>query len=187
MSAALDAAHRRELRTLTGLAERDLAALWREVTDAELARNSLTDILARLVAIYGTAAATLAADYFDESREAAGARGRFRAIPATPVADEALEVLARVAAGPLFQAKPDFLSALTLARGGLQRHVANVDRETVRRSSLDDPKARGWMRVGDGATCTWCKRYLDGVVRHVEGYDFNAHDHCGCIAVPVFG
>lgn len=185
MPTALDSAHRRELRVLTGLAERDLASLWTIAGDAELARDALTDILARLVAIYSAAAATLGADYYDDVRDAANVAGRFIAIPSAPVADDAVEALARVAVGPLFQAQPDPTSALTLARGGLQRHVANADRETVRLSAIEDPRARGWVRVGVGE-CDWCKQYIDGEVHHVAGYDFKAHDHCNCTAVPVF-
>jgi hypothetical protein len=94
-------------------------------------------------------------------------------------------VLARVAVGPLFGDKPDLLAALTLARGGVQRHVANAARETVRYSSIQDRGAVGWVRVGSGE-CDWCRQYLDGVVHDVEGYDFDAHDHCGCTAEPVF-
>lgn len=186
MPTALSNAHRRELRTLTGLATSDLAALWRSLERADEARDALMDILPRLVTIYGTAAATLAADYFDEARESASARGTFRAIPAVPVEGEPLDVLARVAVGPLFGVNPDFGSALTLAQGGLQRHIANADRETVRFSSIQDRAARGWVRVGSGE-CDWCRQYLDGEVHYVEGYDFQAHDHCGCTAEPVFG
>jgi hypothetical protein len=42
------------------------------------------------------------------------------------------------------------------------------------------------MRVGNGE-CDWCQRFLDGEVHYAEGYDFAAHDHCGCTAEPVFG
>lgn len=178
-------AHRSDLVTLTGLAERDLAELWRELANAEVARDQLTEILIRLVALYGAAAGTLAADYFDEARDAAGVRGRYRAAPAEPVNDAALAILAGVATKPLFRETPDTAAALTLAQGGLQRHVANVDRETIRLASVDDRQTQGWVRVGRGE-CDWCQQYLDGVVHYVEGYDFNAHDHCQCTAEPVF-
>jgi hypothetical protein len=41
------------------------------------------------------------------------------------------------------------------------------------------------MRQGNGE-CDWCTGLLDGEVHYVEGYDFDAHDDCRCIAVPVF-
>lgn len=187
MATALRSTHRRDLRTLTALAERDLSALWKQFDSAVAAREALRDVLPRLVAVYGTAAATLAADYFDEARDAAEARGRFQAIPVEPADTAALDVLARVAVGPLFAAKPDFASALVLARGGLQRHIANADRLTVATSSVHDPQARGWQRVGDGRTCEFCSMLLGrGAVYSEATADFQAHDHCGCIAEPVF-
>ena len=55
-----------------------------------------------------------------------------------------------------------------------------------RLAAVEDSRAQGWMRVGDGG-CDWCQQYLDGEVHYVEGYDFDAHDHCNCTAQPVFG
>lgn len=177
-------AHRRELRSLTNLAERDLQVLWREVGSADLARSALQDILPALTDRYGLAAASLAADYYDGMRERAGARGRFEAITAEPAGRDKLSVLARVAVRPLFGDSPDLSAALVLARGGLQRHVANAARDTVTVSSIQDRDSTGWVRVGSGE-CPWCAQFLDGAVHAVE-YDFNAHDHCGCTAQPVF-
>ena len=176
--ALLTRTHRRDLRILTGQATNDLRVMWRDFGSADAARSALLRGLPLLVSAYGSAAATLGADYFDEARDAAGVRGRFRAEPVETVADEALDVLARVAVGPMFGANPRPGDALTLAQGGLQRHIANADRETVRQAAVQDRRA-GWVRVGDGG-CDWCARYLDGEVHYVEGYDFAAHDHCNC-------
>ena len=184
--ATLTRTHRRDLRVLTDQSARDLREFWRGFGSAESARDMLLDGLPRFVSIYGAAAATLGADYYDELRDASSVRGRFRAAPVEPVGSDALEVLARVAVGPLFQEVPDEASALTLASGGLQRHIANADRETVRLASVEDKRAQGWVRVGDGG-CDWCRQYLDGEVHYAEGYDFAAHDHCNCSAEPVFG
>ncbi len=186
MSAALTRLHRRDLRALTRQATSDLSKLWRIAGPVSASRGRLTVGLLALSEAYGPAAATLGADYYDEARDASRARGRYRAAPSAGIAPEALEVLAGVAVGPLFGADPDPLAALTLAAGGLQRHIANEDRETVLQSSIEDPQARGWVRVGGGG-CNWCQRYLDGEVHYADGYDFPAHDHCNCTAQPVFG
>jgi hypothetical protein len=186
MARALSNAHRRELRTLTGMAQRDLSAMWTQFDSPASARDLLMDALPRLVAIYGAAAATLGADYYDELRDEAEAPGSFTAIAAETATTGKLDVLARVAVGSLFGATPDPDAALTIASGGLQRHIADADRETVRFSAVQDRAARGWMRVGNGE-CDWCQRFLDGEVHYTEGYDFAAHDHCGCTAEPVFG
>lgn len=183
----LSRAHRAELRTLTTLAERDLALIWSRLstTDAIATRDALAKILPPLVAMYGAAAATLAADWYDDLRAEAGVGGRFTAITATLPDAGRTEALAGWAVSPLFAAKPDTVSALTLAAGGLQRIIANADRETVTASSIADPKAQGWVRVGNGE-CDWCSSLLDGEIHYVEGYGFDAHDHCHCTAEPVW-
>ena len=76
--------------------------------------------------------------------------------------------MARWGVGPLFKAVPDATWALTLVTGGLQRIIADADRETVRFSSIQDKAARGWVRVGSGE-CDWCKQFLDGEVHYNEG------------------
>src|SRR5687768_618332 len=112
---------RKDLADLAGIAEGDLRLLFREFDGAESARDGLIDVLPRLVALYGAAAATLASDYYDDMRDASEARGRFRAITAEPKTGDNLIVLARWAVTPLFQSEPDPESALTLASGGAQR------------------------------------------------------------------
>lgn len=181
---ALSRQLRADLNALTGIAANDLALLWREFDSAEAARDGLLDVLPRLVTIYGSAAATLASDYFDEVRNEAGARGTFGAITAEPETG-GLDVLARWAVGPMFSADPDPDAALSLASGGAQRSIVNAARLTVVQSSIKDPRAQGWVRVGHGE-CDWCKRYLDGTVHQSEGYGFDAHNHCLCTAEPVY-
>jgi len=182
----LTAAHRRDLAELTGLAQKDLSLIWAKFNTATAARDGLIELLPRLVAIYGSAAATLGADWYDEMRAAAAVKGSFRAIPAELPDVGRTDALARWGVTPLFSATPDFASSLTLVSGGLQRIISRADRETVRFSSIQDPKAKGWVRVGNGE-CDWCKNLLDGEIHYVEGYDFDAHDHCRCTADPVFG
>lgn len=183
----LTAAHRRDLAELAGLAQNDLSLIWREFNTATAARDGLIELLPRLVAIYGSAAATLGADWYDEARDAAGVGGRFRAIPAELPDRGRTDALARWGVSPLFSATPDFDSSLTLVSGGLQRIVFNADRESVTRSSVADPKARGWQRVGSGASCEFCSMLLDrGAVYSEATADFLTHDHCNCGAEPVF-
>lgn len=166
------------------IATADLDALWREVATAEQAREALQDVLPALVAAYGAGAATFAADWYDESRDEAGAHGRFRAVPAD-VGDTGAEVLARWGVGPLFAAEPDWAAARTLVAGGLQRRIADQARATVTGSSLLDPAAVGWRRVGDGDSCSFCSMLLGrGAVYTSQTVKFRSHDHCGCSAAP---
>jgi hypothetical protein len=179
--------HRRDVAVLTDLALRDLRKAWGQFDGATAARDGLQDVLPRLVALYGSASATLAADFYDDLRDQAEVKGRFRAIPAELPDEDRTDALARWGVSPLFRAEPDFESALTLVSGGLQRIIANADRHTITGSSVADPRARGWRRVGSGSSCDFCQMLLgrDAVYSEATA-DFEAHDHCNCGAEPAF-
>jgi hypothetical protein len=186
---ATPAEHRRDLAELTGIAERDLALLFHQVGSADETRDALMDVLPRLVTIYGEAAATLAADWYDDRRDEAGAAGRFRSAPAVMVADSArFEALARWGVDPLYRAEPDTAAALAKVAGGVQRLIADADRETVLGSLRNDSQGGGWRRETDGNACEFCQRIAGrGAVYSAESADFSSHDACGCVAVPTFG
>lgn len=172
---------------MTATAEGDLRVLFREFTTAEGARDGLLDVLPRLVSLYGSAAATLGADWYDDLRDLAGVRGRFTAIPAELPDRGRMDALARWGVGPLFQAEPDFPTTLVKVTGGLQRIIANADRQTIQQSSVEDRRARGWARAGTGR-CDFCQMLIGrGAVYTEATADFETHDHCGCVAVPDFG
>lgn len=170
---------------LAVLADNDLDELWRQAQTAEQARDALLDVLPSLVSTYGLAAATLSADWYDEAREEAGARGRFTAIPAD-TEDAGVDKLARWGVAPLFTPDPDWPRARTLIRGGMQLRIANASRFTVAGSSIADPAAQGWMRAGSGS-CPFCAMLIGrGAVYSESSADFAAHDHCKCSAIPAF-
>jgi hypothetical protein len=188
-------AHRRDLRAITALADNDLQLLWRrfDVSDGVRAREALMQALPELVGAYGSAAATLGADWYDDLRDTAAPRARrFRAAPAgLPDADRT-DALARWGVEPLFKATgPEMAAAATTALsnvgGGLQRILANAARATVITSTGNDPAAQGWSRSTSGG-CDFCKMLAGrgAVYRTVDTADFEAHDRCHCIAVPAF-
>jgi hypothetical protein len=175
--------HRREIAALVSIAAKDLKMLFSEFSTKDAAEQALRDLLPRLIAIYGSAAATLGADWYDDLRDAAEVKGRFRAIPADLPDAGSTDALARWAAG----SAKDLDSMLTLTTGGTQRRIANADRETVTGSSIADPKAQGWMRVGDGDSCEFCSMLIGrGAVYKEATVGFESHDHCGCVGVPQF-
>lgn len=187
---ALSRAHKAELRTLTGLAEKDLTLIWAQFTniaDAEVVRDGLAAILPDLVTMYGSAAATLGADYYDELRLAAEVDGRFTAVAARLPDAARTDALAGWAVAPLFSAEPDHLAALAKAGGGLQRIIADADRQSVMESSYADPAAQGWQRVTSGSGCSFCSMVAGrGHVYRESSADFASHDHCHCHAEPAF-
>lgn len=167
------------------LATADLRALWAQVSTPAEAREALEDILPLLVQTYGTAAGTVAADWYDELRHELNVDRRFFAIVAD-LDDLGAGVLARWGIGPLFDAEPDWRRAQVLIDGGLQRRIATVPRETIRLSSIEDPGAQGWQRSASGG-CAFCVMLASrGAVYSEASADFAAHDHCRCMAVPAF-
>ena len=153
---------RSHIAEVTALANRDLAALWRQVSDAAQARTALMDLLPAIVETYGQAAATLAAEWYDEARAKAAVRGTFVAIPAHP-SDRGAHALAGWATSTATD--DNALHALIL--GGVQRRIADSARETITGSAFADPAGRG-------------------AVYSEAGADFASHDHCRCVAVPAF-
>lgn len=170
------------LNVLTRGLSTDLQAVWRQVETAAEANRALQDILPALIDQYGSAAGVMAAEWYDDLRAKRGVGGSFQAEPVDLTNTGTPELLGWAEA-----TATDFASFQALVLGGSQRRMANFSRLTVMRSSVADPKARGWYRVGDGSTCEFCSMLLGrGAVYTEATADFQAHDHCGCTASPVF-
>jgi hypothetical protein len=172
---------RRAVRDLGIIANGDLEVLWRSVRDARDAKAALMELLPDLVETYSLAAASLAADYYDEVRESVEARGRFRAIVPEP-GDTGTRSLVAWA----LQDATDESSFRSLVTGGFQKRIANGARTVVTTSSTADPAAKGWMRIGAGE-CDFCAMLVSrGAVYTESSVDFAPHDHCNCGAAPAF-
>lgn len=173
---------RRGVASLATLASDDIAALFQQITSPEGALEPLSDVLPGLVDTYGAAAATYAADWYDDLRDERSIRGRFTAIPAD-IPDPGATALI----GWATHTATDLDAMRVLVQGGTQRRIANFSRLTVSRSSIADPRARGWERVGDGKSCEFCSMLLSrGAVYTEATADFDAHDSCGCSAAPAW-
>lgn len=173
---------RSDTAALVRLADRDLTRLWRLVANGAAADEALHDLLPAIVREYGAAGGALAAEWYDQQREKVDAKGRFLAMP-IEADDRGTHALVGAA---LKQARDD-TTLKTLILGGVQRRVADHLRLTVANNAVTDPAAQGWVRVGEGKCKSgWCDQYLDGEVRTVAGYDFDAHDNCNCSVVPAF-
>jgi hypothetical protein len=175
-------------RQIGRLAARDVRRLWSTLTvaDALEVREALEELLPGMVAVYGDLSATVAADWYDEVRAAAGVRGRFRAEPAGPVDPEAVRANARWAIGPLFAQEPDWDGALERLTPEVGRMVAQSGRNTITKSTVRDRQAVGWRRVTNSAKpCKFCVALADrGAVYKQETARFAAHTNCSCSAVP---
>lgn len=173
---------RRQLAGLTNLAGQDLAAVWRELDAAAFRGGALFDLLPALVEKYGSAAATVTADWYDDLRQTVAVRSVFTAIPAD-IRDSGTEALIGWAQSQTTD--PAVLQQLVL--GGATRRILNFSRQTVMGSAIADPAASGWQRVGSGDSCDFCSMLLGrGAVYREATADFASHDHCNCGAEPAW-
>lgn len=170
------------------MATTDLDVAFGFVDSPDVARDVLQQILSQLMQVYGAAAASLGADFYDELRAAERVPGRFRAIPAALPDEGRTDSLAGWGIDPLFGAEPDYESARALVGGGLQKIIADTARGSVIRSIDADAAAGGWRRAIVGGTCDFCTRIAGrGFVYSARTADFSSHDNCDCLAVPAFG
>lgn len=173
---------RSETATLVRLANNDLTRLWRLISEGASAEVALRDLLPAIVREYGQMGAAVASVWYDEQREKVGARSRFAAFPIEPD-DRGTQALI----GWALTTATDDTALQSLVLGGVQRRVADHVRLTVAGSSVADPAARGWTRVGDGKTCEFCSMLIGrGAVYTEASVDFDSHDHCGCSAAPAW-
>lgn len=176
---------------VVALAHADLVRWWTELdtSDGRAVAAALESFMAELTAAYGSVAAALAGDFYDQLREAAGAPNLYRAHLADPVPPPQVEAAARWAAGPLFGGEgPN--AALQHAAGAVQRLVAQPARDTIALNVTRDPARPGWARVPRGKGCPWCRMLAGrGAVyssREAAGDMRAFHDHCKCTATPVW-
>lgn len=166
---------------LVRLADRDLVRLWKLIAAGAAADEALNDLLPAIVREYGALGGALAAEWYDDQRDKAGARGRFTAVPI-----EADDRGAHALVGWALDTATDDAALKTLILGGVQRRLADHVRLTITENSTTDTAARGWQRVGAGE-CAFCAMLIGrGAVYSEASADFASHDHCNCAAVPAF-
>lgn len=170
---------------LSGAAARDVRRVLSRATSPSDAAQVLGDLLPALVREYGAASSTLAAQWYVDERGRLGVRGSFSPTPVNLGASGA-DALAGYGAAAVARHGAVVPAVESLVIGGLQRRIANYARETVMRSSIADPAARGWERVGEGK-CDLCALILGrGAVYTEATADFLTHDNCGCTAQPAW-
>lgn len=174
---------RTETQQLVELARVDLNRLWRLVARGAVAEVVLRELLPAIISEYGAVGAALAAEWYEQQREKAGARGRFTPIP-VEADDRGAQAL--VSWSLERAANDETLKALVL--GGVQRRIADHVRYTIMGSSIADPGARGWQRVSAGNCYNgFCDMLAGrGAVYSESSVRFAAHDNCRCSVVPAW-
>lgn len=140
------------------LANRDIVSLWRtlDLQDADLATRLLLPQIQEVVTAYGDLSGTVAADYYDEARQAANAPGRFVAQPAPAVPAGQIDALTRWSVTPLWSQDPRYGAALARLAGGAQRLIRRVERDTITSNARRDPASARYIRVPKPDACAFC-------------------------------
>jgi hypothetical protein len=178
---------------LIDLAARDLESVWAglDLSDARQVKAVLESMFPDLVQTYGSTAALLAVDYYDELRGVAPTAARFSTVMAESVDVEQAQAKARWAIGPLFGvADPD--QAFSNLGLGLDHLVKQFGRDTIAKNAAKDPSKARWARVPGGReTCSWCLIMASrGAVygsKVSAGGDMNKyHGKCDCTPTPIW-
>ena len=153
----------------------------------EVQRADLLDSPPGLIGYYSDGTAALAADFYEEERELARVRSRFRTEPIVLDRSEKIGRSIAWAAEPLVLgiAGASDLVESRLAEV-IQFEVAKPYRDTITTNRRRDPDAVGWRRISNGG-CRFCVMLADrGAVFKAETARFAAHPNCNCVAQPVF-
>lgn len=176
---------------LSRLVQADLEAFFRSLnlSKPEAVRDALLGFLPVLTAQYGDVAATLAADWYEETRASSGAVGRFRALAAPSVPAGAVEAKVRYLAGHLWTPEP------VAMLGGLLTAADKYVKQPGRDTMALNAKREGvrWARVPTGSkTCSFCLVLAsrDAVFLSKESakYDKSGekyHGKCDCQPVRI--
>jgi len=188
-SQALVTQHRRELQKVQVLLDQNLVEIYSGLPRSPGAALALLiKQLPELTNMYGDVAATLAADWYERYREAAGATGHYSAQLSTDFDPGKAIILAKWGATPLFE-KNDFELSRSLISGGAQRMIVDQARETTMINADADKAATGrWSRDARSSGCAFCLMLASRgpVYTSQDRGDFNAHDKCYCVVVPDF-
>jgi hypothetical protein len=124
-----------------------------DLSKPELVRDALLEFMPILTDQYGSVAATMAADWYDELRAGSRASGRFRALAAPSVPTEAVEEKVRYLASHLWTPDPaGMLGALLTAA---DKYVKQPGRDTM--ASNARREGARFARVPTGKkTCSFC-------------------------------
>jgi hypothetical protein len=176
-------------RNIRALVLADLERLWRalDTQNADATRDFLLDAVPLLVASYGDVAATVAADFYDEVRDASRALGRFTAVPAGGFDLDDLLGQVRYSVGPLYSANPDPGAALGRLSQKVDEFTLQPGRDTIAESVTRDPAKPRWARVPVGETCAFCLMLASrGAVYGSEVSARKFHGNDDCVPTPVW-
>lgn len=179
--------HRAALEDVLTVATAQMLAEWPALPlDDPLALSGpLADLLAEVIDEFATISAALAADFYDDLRLEADLPDAYTPTLADLPPFPQVEASARWASTGAWV---DEAKALSDSSAFMQRMVANADRDTIDLNVARDPAAPRYARHASANACAFCalNATRGPVFRSEAGAASKYHDHCRCIAVPVW-
>lgn len=146
-------------------------------------RVDLQDGVHAIIGYYSDGSSALAADFYDDLRDAQEVPGRFMAEPIILDRGRKIGNAIAWATEPLLTGDGDVEGRLAEV---VQLETARPYRDTIVRNRQRDPEAVGWQRVASHG-CKFCQALASrGAVYREDSARFASHPHCHCTAVPVF-
>ncbi|MEU3990092.1 hypothetical protein AB0F24_17245 [Streptomyces platensis] len=196
--------YRQAQRGLTRLLLRDAGRLRRLIIPSRLQVTIPEWLVAmnQVIAHYGETSASLAAEFYDAQRAAAGVTEAFQVPLPDPPPAEQVDSSLRWATKDLWPRDPEdpkttdaqrqpiesrLEEAGKKAEAVAQKLVTDQGRDTVQRAVTKDRQATAWARSAALGACAFCKLLSSrGAVFKQDTVEFRAHDGCHCMALPVF-
>lgn len=186
---------------LAALILRDLQQAWPNL-NAENMKGTLpqfTTLIYSLVNRYAPMSGSLAGRFYQAARRSAGLPSGSVRIADTPGPQQVSSVV-QWATKDLWADPTALQPAQTKVDGAVAKLVLDVGRLTVVDTARQDRKALAWARIPEDGACAFCAllstrgaTYFDAGTagrdanaRFVGKGQFKYHDHCRCIAEPIF-
>lgn len=174
--------YRRALERVTKRAVADAIRVARSTNTA-----GLIDAVPALIAYYSDGSAALAADQYDELREAAQPRKAYAASLVVNLRDEKIRRGLLWAAGPMYGDYPDVTMGEQRLADVVQLETARPFRDTTLTNTKRDPASVGWRRNTSADECRLCRMLAGrGAVYKESTARFATHPNCSCTASPAF-
>ncbi|MFE2973378.1 hypothetical protein [Streptomyces sp. NPDC059258] len=196
--------YRAAQRGLSRLLVRDVRSLRRLILPSRL-RTSMPDwftAMQEVVDQYARTSAALSAEFYDAQREAAGVPDSFTVPVPDPPPAEQTESSLRWATKDVWERDPEdprttdaqreplevrLAQAEKKAEAVAQKLVTDTGRGTVQEAVRQDRQAVAWARTAGLNACAFCRMLsIRGAVFKQDTVDFQAHDGCHCMALPVY-
>lgn len=169
----------------------EMRSLIRAMRSPDQGRHLAFSTVPSVIDHYGSGAAALAVDAYEDRRAAVGVTEPFEAHPYVIGDEAALFNAIAWATDPLYT--PEGFESVDIElerrfRDIVSSGITGAGRTTTIQNLNRDPAGLGWRRVTGGHGCDFCRMLASrgAVYRKEVTATFAAHDNCDCIAEAFF-